>query len=66
MNLVVFENNKPLVINEFRAGRFDYVELASEVAETRFFEFLFGKHIVAKLAEHYPAPRQREHVPLWF
>jgi hypothetical protein len=65
MNLVVFENNKPFVIDEFREGRFDYVELASDVAETKFFQFLFGKHIVDKLAEHYPSPREREHVPLW-
>src|ERR1035438_9126242 len=65
MDLVVFENNKPFVIDAFREGRFDYIELASDVAETRFFQFLFGKQIVAKLAQHYPAPRERELVPLW-
>lgn len=65
MNFVVFENNKPFVIDEFREGRFDYVELASDVAETKFFQFLFGKQIVDKLAEHYPTPREREHVPMW-
>jgi len=37
MDLVVFENNKPWVIDEFREGHFDYVELASDVAETKFF-----------------------------
>jgi len=26
------------VIDEFREGRFDYVELASDVAETKFFQ----------------------------
>lgn len=65
MDLVVFENNKPFVIDEFRQGRFDYIELASDVAETKFFQFLFGKQIVAKLAQHYPTPRERELVPLW-
>jgi len=65
MDLVVFENNKPFVIDEFRQGRFDYIELASDVAETKFFQFLFGKEIVTKLAEHYPTPRERELVPLW-
>lgn len=65
MDLVVFENNKPLVIDEFREGRFDYIELASDVAETKFFEFLFGRQIVERLAEHYPSPRERHHVPLW-
>ena len=39
MDLVVFENHKPWVIDEFREGRFDYVELASDVAETKFFNF---------------------------
>ena len=38
MDLVVFENNQPWVIDEFREGRFDYVELASDVAETKFFQ----------------------------
>lgn len=65
MDLVVFENNKPFVIDEFREGRFDYVELASDVAETKFFQFLFGQQIVDKLAQGYPSPRERHHVPLW-
>ena len=34
MDLVVFENNKPYIVDEFREGRFDYLELASDVAET--------------------------------
>ena len=65
MDLVVFENNKPFVIDEFREGRFDYVELASDVAETKFFQFLFGEQIVEKLGQSYPSPRDRHHVPLW-
>jgi hypothetical protein len=65
MDLVVFENDKPFVIDEFREGRFDYVELASDVAETKFFQFLFGQQIVQKLAQAYPSPRDRHHVPLW-
>jgi hypothetical protein len=65
MDLIVFENNKPFVLSEFREGRFDYIELASDVAETKFFEYLFGSDVVTKLAQHYPTPREREHVPLW-
>jgi hypothetical protein len=65
MDLVVFENNKPYVVDEFREGRFDYVELASDVAETKFFQFLFGREVVDKLAACYPSPREREHVPMW-
>jgi hypothetical protein len=33
LDLVVFENDKPYAINEFHEGRFDYIELASDVAE---------------------------------
>ena len=65
MDLVVFENNKPYIVDEFREGRFDYLELASEVAETKFFQFLFERGLVDNLARHYPSPRQRHHVPLW-
>jgi hypothetical protein len=65
MDLVVFENDKPYVIDEFRQGRFDYIELASDVAETKFFRFLFDKDVVRRLAAEYPTPRQRHHVPLW-
>jgi hypothetical protein len=65
MDLVVWEQNKPYVIDEFREGRFDYVELAADVAETKFFQFLFGQQVVDKLAAHYPSPRQRHHVPMW-
>jgi len=65
MDFVVFENDKPYVIDEFREGRFDYIELASDVAETKFFQFLFDKGLVEKLAQHYPSPRQRHHVPMW-
>jgi hypothetical protein len=64
MDLVVFENDKPYVIDEFREGRFDYLELASDVAETKFFQFLFGQGLVDQLARHYPSPRKRHHVPL--
>lgn len=65
MDLVVFENDKPYVISEFREGRFDYIELASDVAETKFFQFLFGQDLVDQLARDYPSPRKRHHVPLW-
>lgn len=26
---------------------------------------IFSKQLVDKLAEHYPSPRQRHHVPMW-
>src|SRR3974377_1842203 len=65
MDLVVFDKNNPYILGEFREGRFDYIELASDVAETKFFQFLFSHEVVEKLAAHYPTPRDRPHVPLW-
>ena len=41
------------------------MELASDVAETKFFQFLFSREVVDKLAAHYPSPRERQHVPMW-
>jgi hypothetical protein len=40
--LLSYQNRPPLVIDEFREGRFDYVELPSDVADTESCQFLFG------------------------
>ena len=66
MDLVIFEHNKPLVLEAFGNGEFDYVESASEVFETEFFRFIKAKTILNKLAETDPAPRKKQEVPLCF
>ena len=66
MDLVIFEQNKPLVLEALGDGEFDYVESASEVFETKFFRSIKAKAILDKLAETYPSPRKKEEVPLWF
>ena len=66
MDLVVFEQNKPLVLKALGNGEFDYVESASEVFETEFFRFIKARKILNKLAETYPTPRKKQEVPLWF
>ena len=66
MDLVIFEQNKPLVLEALGNGEFDYVESASEVFETEFFRFIKAKKILNKLAETYPTPRKKQEVPLWF
>ena len=66
MDLVIFEQNKPLVLEALGNGEFDYVESASEVFETEFFRFIKAKTILNKLAQTYPSPRKKEEVPLWF
>ncbi len=66
MDLVIFEQNKPLVLKALGNGEFDYVESASEVFETEFFRFIKAKKILNKLAGTYPTPRKKQEVPLWF
>jgi len=66
MDLVIFEDNKPFILESFRDGDFDYIDAASEVFETGFFKFIEAKSILQKIAQTYPNPRKKEDVPLWF
>jgi len=66
MDLVIFEQNKPFVLEALGDGDFDYIEAASEVFETDFFRFIKGKKILDQLSQSYPTPRKKEDVPLWF
>jgi len=66
MDLVIFEENKPFVVQALGDGDFDYIESASEVYETDFFRFIKAKAILDKLAQTYPTPRNKQDVPLWF
>ena len=65
MDLVIFEENKPFVLQSLGKGDFDYIESASEVYEADFFRFIKARTILDKLAETYPTPRKKEDVPLW-
>lgn len=66
MELVIFEENKPLILEELRKGEFDYIEAASEVFEADFFRFIKARTFLDELAETYPMPRKKEEVPFWF
>jgi hypothetical protein len=66
MDLVIFEENKPLVLEALGNGEFDYMEAASEVFEADFFRFIQGRTYLNELAETYPMPRKKEEVPFWF
>jgi len=65
MDLVIFEQNKPLVLEALSRGEFDYIEAASEYVETEFFRFIGARSLLQKLADTYPTPRKREDVPVW-
>ncbi|MFC1863573.1 transposase [Thermodesulfobacteriota bacterium] len=66
MDLVIFEQNKPYVLDALGNGDFDYIESASEIYEADFFRFIKAKTILDRLADTYPTPRKKEDVPLWF
>ena len=66
MDLVIFEENKPLVLEALRNGEFNYIEAASEVFEADFFRFIKARSLLDQLAETCPTPRKKEDVPFWF
>jgi len=54
------------VLEAFREGEFDGVEVVSEIAERDFFQFLGAQRLLKELAASYPSPRVKEEVPVWF
>jgi len=60
MDLVIFEENKPFVLQALGNGEFDYMESASEVFETDFFRYIKAKAILDKLSAIYPTPPGRK------
>ena len=54
------------MLEAFRRGEFDAVEVVSEAAERDFFQFLGSQALLHELAESYPTPRVKEEVPVWF
>jgi hypothetical protein len=66
MDLVIFEENKPLVVKALGNGEFDYMEAASELFEAQFFRFIKARTYLDELAGTYPTPRKKEEVPFWF
>jgi hypothetical protein len=60
-----FEVDPEAVHEEIDRGKVDYVEVASHVAETRFFRSLFEQTPWEELVASFPSPRRKEEVPLW-
>ena len=60
-----FEIDPDFVHAEIDRGNVDYVEVASQVAETRFFEHLFQSTPWPELVASFPTPRKKEEVPLF-
>jgi hypothetical protein len=64
--ILVYEQNKPYVIQQFHNGHFDYIDVVQEVAQRDFFRYVASHLLLQRLADGYPWPRSKEEVPTWF
>lgn len=64
--ILVYEENKAYVVEQYHNGHFDYIETVQEVAQRNFFCYVATRGVLKKLAESYPWPRGKEEVPTWF
>jgi hypothetical protein len=65
VNLTVFEHDRQFVTEALRQGEVDYLETVSEAVEADLFRHLIERRVLARLAQTYPTPRQKEEVPVW-
>ena len=66
MNLDIIEHHQQPVLEAFRSGKFDQIEIIGEADEKEFFELCFKEKILQVLAQKMPTARKKEEVPLWF
>jgi len=66
MNLSFVEPHPQRVLEAFRQGQFDELEVIGQADEKEFFELCFEKKILEGLAESMPTARKKEEVPRWF
>lgn len=66
MNLTIIEHHPQRVLEAFRRGEFDQIEIIGEADEKEFFELCFKERILNALVETIPSARKKEEVPSWF
>ena len=66
LNLDLIEHHPQRVLEAFRRGEFDQIEIIGQADEKEFFELCFQEKMLADLAKEMPTPRKKEEVPLWF
>lgn len=65
-DLEIIEHHQQRVLEAFRSGEFDQIEVIGEADEKEFFELCFREKILEALAGPMPTARKKEEVPLWF
>lgn len=66
MNLVLVEPHPRRVLEAFRHGEFDGLEILGPADEKAFFELGFREKLLDALAVSMPTARKKEEVPRWF
>jgi hypothetical protein len=66
MNLSLIEYQPHKVLEAFRRGEFDGLEVIGQADERDFFERAFRERILGRLAESMPSTRKKQEVPRWF
>lgn|ERR1043166_143371 len=66
MDLQIIEHHPQRVLEAFRRGEFDSLEVIGQADERDFFERCFREKMLARLAESMPSARKKEEVPRWF
>jgi hypothetical protein len=66
MNLTFIEYEPRKVLEAFRRGEFDSLEVIGQADERDFFHRCFQEHLLEKLAGCMPTQRKKEEVPRWF
>lgn len=65
-DLDLIEHHPQRVMEAFRQGEFDQLEIIGEADEKEFFELCLRERILQALAESMPTERKKIEVPLWF
>jgi hypothetical protein len=66
MDLALVEPHPRRVLEAFRRGEFDGLEIVGRADEKAFFELCFREQLLEALAEAMPTARKKEEVPRWF
>jgi len=62
----LIEHHQQAVLEAFRRGEFDQIEIIGHADEKQFFELCFQEKMLEALAQEMPTARKKEEVPLWF
>jgi hypothetical protein len=66
MDLNIIEHHPLRVLEAFRRGEFDQIEIIGQADEKEFFELCFGEKILEVLANTMPSAAKKKEVPPWF